>query len=135
MNQVSLNNSMNTMKAQIDSNKSDELKNKIDSAKNSKDNSELRDVAEQFESVFINMMLKTMRSTIPEGQGYIEKSNATQTYETMLDEEMSKNMAKGGGLGLSDMIYKSLVKRAEMEKSNEIDEVKDVDVKDDKSKE
>lgn len=129
MNSVSLNNNGSTMNAQIESNQSEALKKKLESAKGSKDDSELRDAAEQFESVFINMMLKTMRSTIPEGQGFIEKSHATQTYESMLDEEMSNGMAKGGGFGLSDMIYKSLVKRAEMEDSVQNNDVKDVDVK------
>lgn len=129
MNSVSLNNNGSTMNAQIDSNKSEALKKKLTNATNSKDDEKLRDAAQQFESVFINMMLKTMRSTIPEGQGYIEKSHATSSYESMLDEEMSSGMAKAGGFGLSDMIYKSLLKRAEIEDANNALKAKDVDVK------
>lgn len=136
MNLGSLNNSGNTMNAQIESNQSEALKKKLEGAKDSKDDKELRDAAQQFESVFVNMILKTMRSTIPENQGYIEKSHATKTYESMLDEEMANGMAKGGGFGLSDMIYKSLVKRAAMEDADQGNEAKDVDVKEkDKEKE
>ncbi|MGB3366581.1 MAG: rod-binding protein [Acidaminobacteraceae bacterium] len=129
MDSVSLNNNGSTVNTQIESNRSDAIRRKLESAKDSNNDAELRDAAEQFESVFINMMLKTMRSTIPENQGYIEKSNASSTYESMLDEEMSKGMSKGGGFGLSDMIYKSLAKRVEMEDAARNSDVKDVDVK------
>lgn len=135
MNSVSLNNNSGTMKAQIESNQSEVFKRKLESAKTTKDDKELKDAAKQFESVFINMMLKTMRTTIPEGQGYIEKSNATKTYESMLDEELSKGMAQGGGFGLSDMIYKSLVKRVAMEEASQNTSIKNEGTKETNKKE
>lgn len=129
MDSLALNNNPASLKTQIESNQNEALKNKLQAAKNSKDDQELRDVSKQFEAVFINMLLKNMRSTIPEDQGYIEKSNATKTYESMLDEEMAEQMSKAGGIGLSDMIYKSLVKRAEIENSLESGQVANVDIK------
>lgn len=129
MDSLALNNNPASLKTQIESNQNEALKNKLQAAKNSKDDQELRDVSKQFEAVFINMLLKNMRSTIPEDQGYIEKSNATKTYESMLDEEMAEQMSKAGGIGLSDMIYKSLVKRAEIENSLENGQVAGVDIK------
>jgi len=77
-----------------------------EAAKNG-DKKKLRETCEEFESIFLNMMLSTMRKTIPDG-GLVEKSNATSTFESMLDEEYSKTMAKAGGIGLADVLYKQL---------------------------
>jgi flagellar protein FlgJ len=77
-----------------------------EAAKNG-DDEKLRETCEAFESIFLNMMLSTMRKTIPDGE-LVEKSNATSTFESMLDEEYSKTMAKAGGIGLADVLYKQL---------------------------
>lgn len=77
-----------------------------EAAKNG-DDEKLKEACEDFESIFLNMLLGTMRKTIPDGE-LVEKSNATSTFETMLDEEYAKKMAKAGGIGLADVLYKQL---------------------------
>lgn len=69
---------------------------------------ELKKAAEDFESLFLQQMLSAMRKTIPESDLFGDRK-AEEMFETMLDEEMSKNMAKAGGIGLSDMIYEQMV--------------------------
>lgn len=77
---------------------------------------ELKEACQEFESYFLNMMFKSMRSTVVSGGGIFEKSNAEKLFEEMLDEETSKSAAKQGGFGLADMMYKQLKKQ-----SNSID--------------
>ncbi|MFP4697166.1 MAG: rod-binding protein [Eubacteriales bacterium] len=72
-----------------------------------KDNKELKDACEQFESYFINQMLKEMRKTVPES-GLIKESQGEKIFKDMLYEEYAKEAAKGQGLGLASKLYKQL---------------------------
>ena len=65
-------------------------------------------VAEQFESIFINMMLKSMRNAT-QRSGLMD-SQAGRMYESMFDQEVSLHLAKNGSLGLADKI-KSQIQR------------------------
>ncbi|MCC5909637.1 MAG: rod-binding protein [Clostridiaceae bacterium] len=77
--------------------------------KNIDDSKKLKAACQEFEAIFLNMMLKQMRSTIPDG-GLTEKSYARDIYESLQDEEMSKEMSKTGGIGLAQQLYKQLSK-------------------------
>ena len=65
----------------------------------------VRGAAEQFEALFIQMMLKSMRDTIPES-GLME-SQATDLYQSMLDQQWSQVMASRG-IGLADKLVAQL---------------------------
>ncbi|CAN5277739.1 flagellar assembly peptidoglycan hydrolase FlgJ [soil metagenome] len=69
----------------------------------------LNAAAKQFETVFMNMLLKSMRDTVPtDGEG---NNNETKTYTGMLDQQLAQTMSGGGatrGTGLADMIVKQL---------------------------
>ncbi len=73
------------------------------------DDKKLKEACQEFESVFLNMMLSTMRKTIPDG-GLVEKSQGTKTFESMLDEEYAKSLSKSGGIGLADVLEAQLKK-------------------------
>lgn len=92
-----------------------DFKTQLEAAAKSDDQEEMKKVCHQFESIFVNMLLKQMRSTIPEG-GLTEKSNATKTFESMFDEEMANQIADAGGLGIGDMIYEQFTKHYELSK-------------------
>jgi peptidoglycan hydrolase FlgJ len=66
----------------------------------------LKDVAQQFESIFINMLLKNMRSTNEAIGGSLFSSAQTKQYQEMMDSQMSQSMAKSGGIGLSDALIR-----------------------------
>ncbi|HEY8362902.1 MAG TPA: rod-binding protein [Tissierellaceae bacterium] len=91
----------------IDNYKNSELsavQEKIKSV-NKDDDEKLMEVCKEFESIFIYMMLKEMKKTIPE-DGLIEKSQAMKIFEDMYFEELSKEMSKGNNsLGIAKMIY------------------------------
>ncbi len=65
-------------------------------------------VARQFESMFIQLMLKQMRKSTPDFS-LTGKSNGQKVYESMLDSEYAKQMSSGGqGLGIAQMIMQYL---------------------------
>ncbi len=69
-------------------------------------NQALPKVAKQFEAIFVNMMLKSMRNTIPEDS--LGNSKQTKMFTGLLDKQLAQNIAQGHGLGLADLIVKQL---------------------------
>lgn len=67
----------------------------------------LREVAQQFESIFTQMLLKSMRAASL-GDGIFD-SNESKTYMDMFDQQLSVSMAASGkGMGIADMLVKQL---------------------------
>jgi len=66
----------------------------------------IRKVAQQFESMFTRMMLKSMRDTV--GTDPLFGSDAEKTYQGMYDDQLAIQMSKGRGLGLADMLVRQL---------------------------
>jgi flagellar protein FlgJ len=65
----------------------------------------LKGAATQFESMFVNMMMKSMRDATPQ-DGPMD-SQETRTFTTMLDQQMSQKLAKRG-IGLADVLVRQL---------------------------
>lgn len=61
--------------------------------------------AQQFEALFIQMMMKSMREAIPSSD--LMNSSATNTYQSMLDQQWSQVMASRG-MGLADALVEQL---------------------------
>ena len=68
--------------------------------------------AEQFESYFLQQMMKAMRETIDRSD-LVEGKNM-DTYQDMMDKEVSLQMVKRGGMGLADMLEKQMLKQHEL---------------------
>jgi peptidoglycan hydrolase FlgJ len=85
------------------------FKAKLDSAMSDPDKQKLRAACQDFEAVFLNMMLQSMRATVPKSD-FFGRNSGEELFKSMLDQETTKNMAKAGGAGLADMLYKQLVK-------------------------
>jgi len=77
---------------------------KLDAARNPEKT--VDKVAEQFESIFINMMLKSMRDAT-QRSGLMD-SQAGRMYESMFDQEVSMHLAKSGSLGLAEKIKEQI---------------------------
>ncbi|MFZ6813195.1 flagellar assembly peptidoglycan hydrolase FlgJ [Undibacterium sp. Rencai35W] len=73
----------------------------------SKDNSPeaLKAAAKQFEALFMNMMLKSMRQA--GGQDGPFDNEQSKMYTSMLDQQLSQNMANRG-MGLADALVRQL---------------------------
>lgn len=67
-------------------------------------------VAQQFESLFLNIMLKEMRKTV--NRSGLLGSDAMETYEQMFDQQIALGMSKAGGIGLAPFIEQQLNKNA-----------------------
>ena len=65
-----------------------------------------RETAQQFEAMFLQMMMKTMRDATPKAD--LVESAAKDTFEGMFDKEVSVSMAKRNALGLADMLVKHM---------------------------
>lgn len=67
----------------------------------------LKRVAQEFESIFIGMLLKNMRSSNEViGGTDLFSSSQTRQYEEMLDSQMAQSMATSGGVGLADALIR-----------------------------
>ncbi len=67
----------------------------------------LKEVAQQFEVLFINMLLKSMREATPK-DGALD-SDQTRFYSSMLDSQYAQTMS-AKGIGLADMMVKQLTR-------------------------
>ena len=67
---------------------------------------DMEKVARDFESVFVNKLLESMRKAVPKS-GLLD-SSALDMYQSMMDQEMAKNMSERKGMGLGEMVYKDL---------------------------
>lgn len=88
-------------------NKNTNLDEKLVKAYDTKDDEKLKETCQEFESMFVNLMLKEMRKTIPESD-FMPQSFATQTFEEMYDEEIAKSVSKGKGIGIADAMYRQM---------------------------
>ncbi|MBF0428435.1 MAG: rod-binding protein [Magnetococcales bacterium] len=76
------------------------------------DQKRLNDATADFEAMFINQLLKSMRKTVPDSQqgNLFAKGHGEKMFEEMLDGEYSKNFSRGhSGLGLKEAIFKQTV--------------------------
>lgn len=108
LNGLSNNFSANSIskKENIESKSFESLLNK---AIENNEDEELKKACVEFESYFLKMMMKSMRSTIIEDEGIIKKSTGEKIFQDMLDEEYCNNAAAGNnGVGLAGMLYKQL---------------------------
>ena len=76
-------------------------------------NSALKESAQQFEGLFIQMMLKSMREANEPMKDEENKSHAMETFEGMFDKEVSLQMSKRGALGVADFMERA-VKQQQM---------------------
>lgn len=71
----------------------------------------LKEVARQFESLFLRMMLKSMREA-SEGDELFD-SHEGGMYRDMFDDQIAVDMSGKGSLGLADLLVRQLSRKAE----------------------
>ncbi|HBT78814.1 MAG TPA: peptidase [Selenomonas sp.] len=67
----------------------------------------LKEACQGFEAMFLTLMYKQMRNTVPKDPLFGE-SNAMNIFKDMRDTQLMQNVASAGGMGLADMLYKQL---------------------------
>jgi flagellar protein FlgJ len=83
-------------------------------------NSALRESAQQFEGLFIQMMLKSMREANEPMKDDENKSHALETFEGMFDKEVSLQMSKRGALGVADFMERAVKQQAPAPSTDEL---------------
>ncbi len=80
----------------------------------------IRKVAQEFESLFLNEMLKSMRSANEAlGDGNFMNSQTTKQYQDMYDQQLSVSLSKNaGGIGLADVLVRQLSKMKQGSRGN-----------------
>lgn len=70
----------------------------------------IKSAAQQFEALFVQMMLKSMRDATPKDD--MMGSDQQRMYESLLDQQLSQVLAThGGGTGLAAMIEKQMTQK------------------------
>ena len=69
----------------------------------------LRQTAQQFEALFLQMTMKSMRESVVKSD--LIESNTSDQFESMFDKEVSVQLSKRNSMGLADMLVKSLESR------------------------
>lgn len=68
----------------------------------------IKEVAQEFESLFVEQMFKEMKKTIKKTDLFNDNSSKNEIFDDMLITEYAKNASKTGGFGLAKMIEDSL---------------------------
>ena len=69
----------------------------------------LKEAARQFESLFTQMLLKSMREANKSfGEDSLFGSDQADMYQDMFDDQIAMQLSRGKGLGLADMLVKQL---------------------------
>lgn len=68
----------------------------------------LHSAATQLEGVFLDMLFSAMRDTVPKETVFGKQSNAEDTFQSMLDEQRSQQMAQSGSFGIAKVLEEQL---------------------------
>ena len=76
-----------------------------------REDAKLKTACQEMEAVFLNMMLTKMRASVPK-TNLMGDNSQEEMMQSLLDTELTKNMAQAGGMGLANMLYRQLSKNA-----------------------
>lgn len=66
----------------------------------------IKQVAQQFEAIFVQMIMKSMRDTVEEGG--LLNGESMRFYQDMMDQQLSIDLSSQGGIGLAGTIERQL---------------------------
>ena len=71
------------------------------------DDEALKKACSEFETIFIESMIKAMRKTVPE-DGLFSGGFGEEIFQEMFDQEIARQMADCKGLGIANTLYNQL---------------------------
>lgn len=90
----------------------------VDLTKMAKERDKVKKLAQDFESLFLNMVMHSMRSTVGKSE-LMNGGNAEDIYNDMLDQEYSKVMASQHRGGLADNIEQFMLRSIGQDKQTQ----------------
>jgi flagellar protein FlgJ len=85
------------------------FENRLKKAFDEKDEKELKKACYEFDSIFTKIIYKQMKSTIMKSD-FMPNSSARDMFESMLDDKLSEESSKSGGIGIGEMLFKQMKK-------------------------
>ncbi|EAR20215.1 flagellar assembly peptidoglycan hydrolase FlgJ [Nitrococcus mobilis] len=82
----------------------------------------LRTVAKQFESLFVQSLLKSMRAATPGGSLF--SGHGVKQYRSLLDQQLASSIAQGRGIGLAAMLERQLLSQNAPSKAAAVESTK-----------
>lgn len=73
---------------------------------------ELRKATQDFEAVFIAQLLSQMRKAMAPPSSLLGGGREEETFRDLMDQEIGKSVARRGGLGIGEAVYRQLLKNA-----------------------
>ena len=67
----------------------------------------LREACEEFEGLFVAMLFRAMRATVPR-EGLLSGGSAGEIFDSMWSEEVGRAAARSGPLGIGEMLLGAL---------------------------
>jgi len=64
----------------------------------------LKEACREFEAIFLEYMLKTMRKSVPKADLF-KRGQAEEIYTFLLDEQLAKKIAHTKGIGLANLLF------------------------------
>jgi len=105
-NSVSMINNLSSVQTKATGDFAESLAATTQQAQAAKDDVKLKATCQDMEAMFLNMMMADMRKTVQKSQ--LVDTSKEEIMTSMLDSEVTKNMASAGGIGLADMLYRQL---------------------------
>lgn len=79
----------------------------LDPARREREERKLREATQEFEALFISMMLSQMRNTVMKSELFGE-SREEEVWNSMMDQELAKTWARSDGVGLANLLFQQL---------------------------
>lgn len=74
-----------------------------------KDDKELKKSCQEMEKIFLTMMYKQMKATIPKSS-LVPEDSGREILDSLLDDSLMDEASKRTSFGIADMLYKQLKK-------------------------
>lgn len=78
-------------------------------------------VSQDFEALFVGMMIKSMRETVPQKNSLTGGGHGEEVYRSLLDQEYATASVKRGGLGLAKQIEREIIRQETGKPQQKID--------------
>jgi peptidoglycan hydrolase FlgJ len=72
----------------------------------------VRKAAGDLQGLFIQQLYKTMRESVPDSGGLVEKSQGEEVFAGLMDEHLAADTGSRWHRGLGDAIYRALAQKA-----------------------
>jgi Rod binding domain-containing protein len=75
-----------------------------------------RKSAQDFEAMALGQLLQPMFNTVDTSKGLFGGGKGEAAWKPMMVDEMAKAMAKSGGIGIADAVFKEMIRTQEQAK-------------------